>query len=155
MKNLLLLAALFAFTTASAQNDIPLPKQEQEEIEKKNFYEQSETKLQLRNNTGKEIYVSYVNYDKSESSWTSHGWYKLEAYKTKVLPLGNYIGPVYIHGETQGLLSNYSWGDKWMFCIDPSSAFEILNADKIDCPKKAKFYKTNVEKGINKWTFNP
>ena len=157
MKKIILLCSfIFTLNLCKAQVDAPPPpQQEQEELERKEAFQNSSTKITLRNNTGKEIYACFVCYDKSESSWTSRGWYKISAYQSKTLPLGDYSGPIYIHGETMGSFTNTSWGDKWKFCIDASKPFAILNADKIDCSKKVGFYKYNVSIGMNKWTFNP
>lgn len=156
MKKLLF---LLAFTMLSnfifAQTEPPPPLQEQQEIERKEQYQNSTTKLILRNNTNKAIYASLVYYETDESSWTSRGWFKVEPYKSRVMPLGNYTGPLYVHGETQGLLTNTVWGGKWLFCTDPNNAFTILNSDKINCKTKSKFTKLQMIKGENKWTFNP
>lgn len=149
-------ALLLSCSFINAQTEAPPPPlQEQEEIDRNNRLQNSTSFLELRNNTGKLLYASYVAYDSDESSWTSHGWYKIDPYKKITLAMGNYVGPVYVHAETQGLVNNSTWGDKWMFCIDQSNAFAIINSDKINCAKKVKFSKTQMSSGVTKWTFNP
>lgn len=159
MKKIIYTIALSILTSiAYSQNDFdapPPPLQEQKVIEENRIIQNSGTTLSIRNNTGKVVYASYVYYDKSESSWTSKGWYSIEAYGKKVLSFGNYTGAIYIHGETIGLLSNTYWGDKWDFCTEPNKSFSILFSDKVNCSHKSKFTKYTLKAGENKWTFNP
>lgn len=85
----------------------------------------------------------------------SKGWYKVEKYDNSIIDIGNYNGDAYIHGTTNGLLTNSSWRRGFTFCIDPNNSFRILNADKVNCKKRAEFTKLSVSRGINKYTFNP
>jgi len=111
--------------------------------------------LEVYNNTGDEIFMSYVAYDNQYKSWTSHGWYKVGSYKSEVFDFGSYNGKVYIHGQYTGWISNTYWGKGFSFCVDPSSAFEIRFSDKINCSDKRSFTETNISYGRNNYTFNP
>lgn len=143
---------LLSFNAFCQKEDLlpPLPLEEQIKLEKENLARSSKTWINIRNNTSKAISMAYVAYDKSEESWTSHGWYRIEAYKVVSLPLGDYKGPVYIHGHNE----RYTWGSTNSFCIDPGKAFEILFSDRGKCETKYKFDKVNCNTGENKYTFN-
>lgn len=115
----------------------------------------SQNKLEMYNNTDKEVFASYAYYDFENKCWSSKGWYKIEAYSTKTIELGNYLNDLYIHGETSTFWVERSWGNDVQFCIDPTNSFEIRFADKINCDKRKSFSKKKIVAGINKWTFNP
>ena len=115
----------------------------------------SQSSIEFYNNTDKNIYASYAYYDNENSCWTSIGWYKIEPYKERELPLGDYIGKIYIHGHQSSLLTESKWGSGYSFCVDPDDAFKIRNADKISCSNRANFTEKIIKRGRNKWTFNP
>jgi uncharacterized membrane protein len=111
--------------------------------------------LELYNNTGNEIFVSYVQYDYEYKSWTSHGWYKVESYNSRTFDFGNYRGKVYLHGSYTGWLSNSYWGKGFTFCVEPNEAFDIRFSDKVNCSVKREFFETTISFGKNNFTFNP
>jgi hypothetical protein len=119
-----------------------------------------QNRLELYNNTDKDIYASYAYYDYSNKCWSSKGWYKVAPYSAKTLELGTYTNDLYIHGYTV-IPSTFwesartiNWGNDVQFCIDLSNAFEIRYADKVNCEKKKSFSKLKINPGMNKWTFS-
>lgn len=120
----------------------------------------SQNSLEMYNNTDKTIYVCYAYYDAANSSWSTKGWYSIEKYSTKSLNLGSYTNDLYIHGYSikKGDFwtsdSELSWGNYISLCVDPKNAFEIRNADKVNCETSKKFSKTKIDRGINKWNFS-
>ena len=117
--------------------------------------------IDFYNNTDKDIFISFAFYDKTNSCLTSKGWYNIEAYKQKEIPLGFYSGDVYIYGESTNpgtfwvAATKNIWGSGYSFCIDPNESFEIRNADKIKCENRKSFSKLKIDPGKNKYTFNP
>jgi len=113
----------------------------------------SQTTLTLRNNTTRAIYAAYCIFEGDGDGWVTHGWYKVESYDERDIDLDDYSGSVYIHGHSS---DGGSWGSDNTLCTGGSSAFEVVNADKIRCEYSRRFSKTTVSKGGTKrWTFNP
>jgi uncharacterized membrane protein len=115
----------------------------------------AQSSLNMYNNTDKDVYSAIATWDDENMCWTSRGWFKISPYTEKALPLGDYSGKVYIHGEQNTTWNTYTWGKGFSICVDPDNSFEIRNADKISCKKRASFSELNIRKGKNKWTFNP
>ena len=121
----------------------------------------AQNSLEMYNNTDKTVNVCYAYYDGANSSWSTKGWYSIEKYSTKSINLGGYTNALYIHGYSTipgdfwTADSQVSWGKDVSLCIDPKNAFEIRNADKVSCETNKKFSKTTINRGVNKWTFNP
>jgi hypothetical protein len=119
-----------------------------------------QNKIELYNNTDKEIYASYAFYDYSNKCWSSKGWYKISSYSSRTLDLGNYLNDIYIHGFSiiPGTFwvaeSEINWGNDVQFCIDRNNSFEIRFADKVNCDKRKSFSKKKIVSGLNKWTFS-
>jgi uncharacterized membrane protein len=119
-----------------------------------------QNRLELYNNTDKDIYASYAYYDYSNKCWSSKGWYKVAPYSAKTLELGTYANDLYIHGHSTipatfwESARTINWGNDVQFCIDPTDAFEIRYADKVNCEKKKSFSKLKINYGMNKWTFS-
>jgi uncharacterized membrane protein len=124
----------------------------------KSFGQQS---LEMYNNTGNDIYSAIAQYDQTNACWTTKGWYKIEPYKTATVTLST-LNEVYIHAHSTIPASNWlesattkTWGSGYNLCVDSENAFEIRNADKIDCDERMVFFKKDIKKGVNKTTFNP
>ena len=116
----------------------------------------SQSSIRFINNTDNDIYAAYVYWNKSNQSWNSKGWVKIQKYSSRDRDLGNYKGKVYIHGHQSGFLTSGSWGKGWTFCVDDDDAFHFRGVEKINnCKDKANFSELNIARGINKWTFNP
>ena len=114
------------------------------------------TTVQIRNNTGDTIHQIFVYYDQENNSWTSIGYWKIAPYSNfnkEIFSSQNtpYKGRFYI----RAMNSSLKRGDLTYFCIDPSNAFEILNADRIKCIEKAKFIRYYIKPGLNKIIVNP
>ena len=114
----------------------------------------SQTTLRLQNNTSKELYAAYVVWDSENNCYVSRGWYKIRAKSSRYFDLGNYKGPIYTHAHQYGLVYT-QWGDDRIFCINPTDAFEIYYAGKLDCQTTAKFSLMSVSNGVNTYTFYP
>jgi len=111
----------------------------------------SQTTLNLINNTSNTIYAAYAIYDATDG-WTTHGWFRVEAYDERELDLDDYNGAVYIHGHAG---SKY-WGNDVTLCTGGQTAFTVINADKIRCEYSRPFTRTSVAQGATKrWVFNP
>lgn len=111
----------------------------------------AQTTLNLVNNTSQDIYAAYAIYDEDDG-WTTHGWYKISPYDERDLDLDDYSGTLYIHGHNSG----GEWGRDTRLCTGGSSAFHVMNADKIRCEYSRGFSKTSVSSGGTKtWRFNP
>jgi Protein of unknown function (DUF1036) len=119
-----------------------------------------QNKIEMYNNTDKDIYASYAYFDYSNSCWSSKGWFKIAPYSARTLDLGTYANDLYIHGYTVipstfwESVRTINWGNDVQFCIDLSNAFEIRYADKVNCEKKKSFSKLRITPGLNKWTFS-
>lgn len=124
-------------------------------------YSFGQNKLEMYNNTDKDIYASYAYYDFNNKCWSTKGWYKVSPYSTSTVDLKNYTSDIYIHGFTviPGSFwiaeTEQYWGNDISFCIDRNNSFEIRFADQINCDNKKKFSKRKIFTGLNKWTFNP
>ena len=118
------------------------------------LFASSQTTLRLKNNTSKEMFAAYVVWDRESNCYVSRGWYKLRAYRSTDLDLGDYEGTIYTHAHQYGVVDNY-WGDDKLFCINPSDAFEITYAGKLNCETTAKFSSMRVSYGVNTYTFYP
>ncbi len=116
----------------------------------------AQTSLEIYNNTNKDVYAAYAYWDSPNASWTSRGWIKIVKYSTTTVDLGSYMGDFFVHGHQSTLLTDKTWGYGYLFCTDPKDKFEMRFSDQINCQKNRKgFTKTLIQKGINKWTFNP
>ena len=110
-----------------------------------------QNKLEMYNNTDKDVYASYAYYDYSNKCWSSKGWYKVSPYSAKTLDLGSYTNDLYIHGYSTIPAtfwvseSKINWGNDVQFCIDPVNAFEIRFADKVNCEKRKSFSKKKIK----------
>lgn len=116
------------------------------------LFASSQTTLRLINNTSKEMYSAYAVWDDSYNCWVSRGWYKIRANSSYDLDLGDYEGIVYTHSHQYGN-KDKKWGDDKYFCINPTDAFEIYYAGKLNCETTAKFSSFRVTNGVNKYTF--
>ncbi len=122
----------------------------------------SQQSLEMYNNTGNTIYSAIAQYDQSNQCWTTKRWYKIEPYKTATVTLSS-LYEIYVHAHSTIPAANWwddsrevHWGSGFNLCVDSQNAFEIRNADKIDCDERVVFFKKdNIAKGINKHTFNP
>lgn len=115
----------------------------------------SQSTLRLRNNTNKEIYTSYVVWDRYKKCWVSRGWYKIEAYKYEDIDLGYYNDWVYTHAIQHWPSGDKRWGDDKLFCINPTDGYEIFYAAKLYCENTAMFSSLRVSRGLNTHFFNP
>jgi hypothetical protein len=118
--------------------------------------DKSRTWVQIRNNTRDTIFQTFVYYDRENKSWTSIGHWKIAPYSDFSKEFSSsdgtpYKGRFYI----RAMNSSLKRGDLTYFCVDPSNAFEILNADRIKCTEKAKFIRYNIKPGLNKIIVNP
>lgn len=111
----------------------------------------AQTTLTFVNNTSQLIYGAYAIYDEDDG-WTTHGWYRVNAYSEKSVGLGNYSGSVYVHGHNSWL----QWGNDTNMCTGGSDAFHVKNADKVRCEYSRGFSRMKISSGQKKsWTFNP
>lgn len=115
----------------------------------------SQNTLTLQNNTDHDVYAAYAIFVQSENCWVSIGYYKVTKYGNFTIDLGNYRGNAYVHGEHQGLVKNLSWGSGFWMCVDDHDAFRIICPDKINCKTKKEFSQMAINKGDNKFLFNP
>lgn len=127
-----------------------------------NIYVSAQKTLEMYNNTSNSVWASYCFYDNTNQCWTTKGWYKVEAYKTKTISLPINSIRIYVHGHST--ISSESiwkddvtvnWGSGYSFCVDLENAFEIRNADKINCDKRKKFSELITTNKVSKYTFNP
>ena len=119
------------------------------------IYGKSQSSVEIYNNTDKKLSIAYVFYDFDNKCWTSKGWYQIEKYSTQTIFLGNYKGKIYLHAEYEGIFTYSRWGSGYSFCIDPKNAFEIRDADKVNCNKKREFSEKAISYGKNNYTFIP
>jgi len=115
----------------------------------------SQTTLDFYNNTSRSMYVAFAYWDNANNCWTASGWYSIKPYKERSINLGRYSGKVYVHGHQSTFFTDSRWGRGYSFCIDPSNAFNIRNADKISCKHRASFSEKIVKNGRNVHNFNP
>lgn len=116
----------------------------------------SQTTLAVTNNTDDEVFYAYIYYDGTNRAWNSIGWYKVNAYSTRNIDLGNYNGKIYIHGHTTKLLTTIRWGKGFSACVNDKDAFHFKDVENIrNCEDREEFSELSVSNGINKWYFNP
>ena len=119
------------------------------------LFSKAQNSLRLENNTGHTVFTAYAIYQDNEKCWVSHGWYKVEAYKSFSVDLGSYNSGVYVHGEHQGLLTNLNWGKGTTLCVDNFKAFNIACTIGINCIGRKEFSFVNINDGENLFRFNP
>lgn len=117
-------------------------------------FTKAQSTLILQNNTNKTVLFAICLFEQENKAWTSIGWYKIEKYRNYTLQLNNYVGNIYIHGENTAIIKG-EWGKGYMFCIDPLNQFRIINADKVNCNKRKEFSLKAINRGVNRFTFNP
>jgi hypothetical protein len=109
--------------------------------------------IMFQNNTGKKIFIAICVLDRA-NGWTSFGWYKVEKYGSYIHDLGSYMGTAYVHAQDESLIPG-TWGSGYSLCVDPVNSFRIFNADKVNCQKKRQFSSLRINRGVNRYTFNP
>ncbi len=117
------------------------------------------TILRLENATSMVLYASFAWFV-GANGWQAQGWFKLDPHQSIDLPLGNYVGTVYIYAEDSN--HQYEWANpqsSFTFCVHRVQAFTIPHADVDRCNsseyKRVRGSAYRVVPGINKWTFLP
>ena len=118
------------------------------------FLSKAQNILRLENNTNHDIWSAYACYD--GSCWVCNGWIKVEKFNTRDVPVGNYGGQIFIHGENRFPGGERNWGDNDMLCVEEGEAFSIRCPRNVQCNIKKMFALiSSSPDGITKFVFNP
>lgn len=110
--------------------------------------------LKLENNTPQAVWAAYATYD--GSCWVCFGWVRVEKYNTFDVPLGDYNGQIFVHGENRSATVLRNWGDNDMLCVEEGEVFRIRCPRNKECRVKKMFALINSSPdGVTKFIFNP
>jgi uncharacterized membrane protein len=74
-------------------------------------------------------YAIYASFARPSGTYTSEGWYLVDAGKCRAVTVGKYSGAVQYYGEFN--LGQYYWdGASTPFCVNRTKAFQMANADQ-------------------------
>jgi len=109
-------------------------------------------------NSDRSISASYMLQAGGGAGWQSQGWYNAASGQCFDINLGSYVGAIYLYAEDQYQQTN--WGEGTVqFCVNRTIAFEINNADTVDCsdPKLKKVHsdQMTIVAGTNIWNVEP